>query len=104
MSSLYFTQEKINEIEYQLAHTLLQGIDDGSIEFKDAREMAQFILLRINRLKTDVDYFQFYKDLSSKWSVFKNFANHEAITYKSSTEESKKIESIKEKLSKFAQN
>lgn len=61
---------KKKEIELSLARTILTQVEKRAITFDKAREMARFIVDRLEGLTTPKKLADFLSDLSEKWNVF----------------------------------
>lgn len=63
------TQKK--EIELSLARTLLTKCNKEQITFKQMQEIAGYIRLYIDDIRSARQMVSFLKDLSSQWDIFK---------------------------------
>ena len=97
-------QNSIEDLRKQVYDSLFDSIIDamlhGNASLRDGKESAQFILGKLETVKTKQELLQFLFDLSTKWSLYHPYY----VKMKYSVvqeEETKKIKELKSKLYTF---
>lgn len=98
-SSLNEVQQK--ELEYQIAKSLLDSLNEGKITYEEAQNSARFILLQIDSYLNQP--IKFLELITQKWALFEPLLQQKQKTVAFNTEDTAKIESIKKQLLQFAQ-
>lgn len=91
-----FTQEEKKEIESKLVTQILSSLEQNKISLQDMKEIANFILDRIEVVKDKTQLIIFLEGLQNKWNVFKNIY----LVYKNMMLEEKE-KAVINKLSRF---
>lgn len=106
MASTSVVKNNVEDLKKQLWNSLMDQITDsmlhGSATLKDGKESAQFMLDRLDAVKTKDELMQFLFDLQTKWTVY----NPVYVKVKYTIENEKdlqKINELKTKLYTFIQ-
>ena len=96
----------IEDLKKQLWDSLMDRIIDamlhGNATLKDGKESAQFMLDRLDPVKSKEDLLQFLFDIQTKWALYNPI--YVKIKYSFEGEkDTKKIEELKSKLYTFIQ-
>lgn len=92
------TQQK--ELEYQIAKTLLDSLNEGKITYEEAQNSARFILLQINEYLNQP--IKFLELITQKWLLFEPLLKQQTSMAQYKKEDIQKIEDIKKQLLQFA--
>lgn len=97
-------QNSIEDLKKQVYDNLFDSITDallhGNATIRDSKESAQFILGKLDEVKTKQELLQFLFDLSTKWTLYHPY--YVKIKYSVAEEEdTKKIQELKSKLYQF---
>ncbi len=66
------TLEYRDRVYKELAQATLDGLDTGRITVEQSKEIAQFVLERLDGVNTQVELNSFLQELINKWSVFQS--------------------------------
>lgn len=95
------TKEQQKELEYQIAKSLIDNLNEGKITYEEAQNSARFILLQIdNYLNQPIKFLEL---ITQKWALFEPLLQQKQKTEAFNTEDTAKIENIKKQLLQFAQ-
>lgn len=84
----------------QLTDTLLRGVIDDVFTPDESREISDFILRKLDRIKTKDEMLSFLHDLSTKWAKYNPF--YVKLKYENQkTADEAKMTEIKSKLNQF---
>lgn len=101
MASTSVAKNNVDELKKQLWNSLMDQITDsmlhGTATLKDGKESAQFMLDRLDAVKTKEELMQFLFDLQTKWTVY----NPVYIKVKYTIENEKDLQKINELKSKL---
>jgi hypothetical protein len=65
-----FTDEKKKEIEKQIVDKSITALEQGFIEEDGLGKISQFVLSKIDSIKTHEELLSFLRELSGKWHFF----------------------------------
>lgn len=65
-----FTDEKKKEIEKQIVDKSITALEQGFIKESGLGEISQFVLSKIDEIKTQAELITFLRELSSRWHFF----------------------------------
>lgn len=66
-----FTTEDKNRIETSIVNAIISSLKTNAIEELELSAVADFVLGRIDNVKTNIELLAFLSELSSKWQIFK---------------------------------
>ena len=75
--SMPISDDQRNTLGMQLTRRLGQLLGDGSVQFAQATEIADFILAQIDRATSHEEIIEFLLTLQSKWPFFETQINFE---------------------------
>lgn len=90
-----FTQEHKNEIEKKIVEAIVTGLESNKILENQLSEIADFVLERIDALKTHEELVVFLSDLAARWPIFENIALTEKGEAKDKAEDRIASEALK---------
>lgn len=101
MVSTSVVKTDVEKLKKQLWDSLMDQITDsmlhGSASLRDGKESAQFMLDRLDNVKTKDELMQFLFDLQTKWAVY----NPVYVKVKYTIENEKDVQKIQELKSKL---
>lgn len=65
-----FTDEKKKDLEKQIVDKSITALEQGFIEENGLGEISQFVLSRIDAIKSHTELIEFLRELSSRWHFF----------------------------------
>lgn len=65
-----FTQEQKKQIEKMIVNTSIDALEAGAIQEAELQEIAKFVLLKIDAIKTEAELVVFLEELAVKWKFF----------------------------------
>lgn len=66
-----FNDSHKKEIETRIVEIISSGLEKGDLKEEESKEIADFVLGRIDLIKNRTELEAFLSQLSSKWQVFK---------------------------------
>lgn len=69
-----FTQEQKNKIEGEIVDVIISKMENNNLTEEDASLIADFVLSKIDAIKSNDETMLFLKELSTKWPFFENIA------------------------------
>ncbi len=70
-------KKQIEQAEKDIVECVVLSLENGNIKEEDLPEIGQFVLDKIDLLKTHEELSAFLMELSSKWPIFLNIAKIE---------------------------
>lgn len=67
-----FTEEHKNRIERAIVETVISALENGNLAESELSQIANFVLEKIDQIKTHDELVIFLSDLSSRWPIFTN--------------------------------
>ena len=64
------TKEQKDKIEAMIVSTAIDALEAGAITEDTLKPIADFVLGKIDEIKTDAELMQFLKELEEKWPFF----------------------------------
>ncbi len=81
-----FTQEHKTEIENKIVETIADEVEKGNLKEENLKDIADFVLGRIDQIKNQDELIAFLFELSTKWTVFKTIETMERANLKGKVE------------------
>lgn len=72
-----FDTDHKKRIEAKIVELIAEGLEKGNLKEEDSKEIADFVLGRIDLIKNHLELETFLSELSLKWQVFKVLENIE---------------------------
>ncbi len=94
------TDELRKQIFHDLAEQLVNGIEIGQLSIDEGRLSSQFILDRLNKIKTQDELILFFEELGEKWPIYNTVYLHLRAA-QNQKEDQLKLDKIKNKINKF---
>lgn len=69
MNDDQFKREK-EEVELSLARTIYTQLEQGTLPYKDAQKIAQFVLSRAEKIKNREQLFLMLDEMAKQWPIF----------------------------------
>lgn len=106
MASTSVVNKSVDDLKKELWNSLMDQITDamlhGTASLSDGKESAQFMLDRLDAVKSKEELMQFLFDLQTKWTVYNPV--YVKVKYTIENEKDlKKIQELKSKLYTFIQ-
>lgn len=70
LHQMEFTKEKKQELEKAIVDKSITALEQGFIKEEGLGEIAQFVLGKIDNIKTQDQFIEFLRELSNKWHFF----------------------------------
>lgn len=67
-----FSEEHKNKIEKMVVEEMISSLEKNELKEEELSAIAEFILGKIDNIKTQEELIVFLGELSSKWLIFKN--------------------------------
>lgn len=96
-SSQALTEEHKKDVERKIMEIIISGLEKGEILEPEYKEIAEFILSRIDPINTHHDLVVFLRELTEKWKAFSFVLTLEDGKIKT-LEENKAVEEAQQQL------
>ncbi len=94
-------QRHKEEIELSLARTIYTQLDKDTLSYDQCREIAQFVLERIDEVNDETSLMVFLEELSIKWPLFESLKGLVRLKVSDASETAKKLQQAKDQLSQI---
>lgn len=66
------TQDHKNEVERKIVEVVIAALENNNLQQSELPSIGDFVLGRIDAIKTQGELLNFLSELSLKWAIFKN--------------------------------